>query len=58
MSQLTDIDNNLCVAKLPCPYRKANLCTFRVWEEAFLETLAKSDPENRKCYQGMVGVLV
>ena len=58
MSQSTNIDNDICGVKSPCSHRKANLCTFRMWEEAFLETLAVGDPENRTCYQGMIGVLV
>ncbi len=58
MSRLTNIDNDLCMVKLPCSHRKANLCTFRLWEEAVIETLAKGDPESRACYQGMIGVLV
>ena len=58
MSQSTNIDNDICGVKSPCSHRKANLCTFRVWERALLETLAASDPENSTCYQSMIGVLV
>ncbi|MFC1958307.1 hypothetical protein ACFLV6_00050 [Chloroflexota bacterium] len=58
MSQFTNKDNNLCMAKLPCSYRNANICIFRVWGGAFLETLAMSDPENRTYYYSMIGVPV
>ena len=58
MSQSINIDNDICEVKTPCLHRKANLCTFRMWEEVFLETLAVGDPKNRACYQSMLGVLV
>ncbi len=58
MSQSININNDICGVKSPCSHRKANLCTFRVWEKALLEILAMRDPENRACYQSMIGVLV
>ncbi|MFC1875335.1 hypothetical protein ACFLY3_04230 [Chloroflexota bacterium] len=58
MSKLTNTDHNQCVAKFPCQHRKGDICIFRIWEKAFLEALAKSDPENHTCYRNLSGLLV
>ncbi len=58
IEQLTGRKNHPCWAEFPCIHKRGGFCTFREWEEALLEMLAEGDPENRKCYQNMAGVLI
>ena len=54
MANVTENIKHPCWATFPCFYRKNNLCTYWIQTEAIFEKFAKSDPQNRNCYQNMI----